>query len=208
MTARRLLTLLGFLAGLAALILQFSLTIPARLGNGDNLLNALVFFFTFFTILTNLMLVLIYLSKLTAGRWLDWWRNPATRGMMFGAIALVMGFYHFILAATWNPEGWFKVADVMLHYVTPCLYILWWLLFQEKGRLRLADLGWMVLPPAVWLAWAMLRGAVLSEYPYPILEAHKLGYPAVAVNILVVLAVLIVLFAATVALDRLLARRR
>jgi hypothetical protein len=63
--------------------------------------------------------------------------------------------------------------------------------FQPKGTAALADIGWMVLPPAIWLAWAMLRGAVLSEYPYPILEAHKLGYPAVAVNILVVLAVLL-----------------
>jgi hypothetical protein len=48
---------------------------------------------------------------------------------------------------------------------------------------------------------------VLSEYPYPILEAHKLGYPAVALNVFSVLVVLLLLFAATIALDRLLARR-
>lgn len=207
MSARRIVAIVGLLVGLAAVILQFYLAIPLRVGNGDSLLGALVYFFTFFTILTNIMLVLIYLSELAGWRWLGWWRNPVTRGMMFGAIALVMGFYHFILAATWNPQGLAKVADVSLHYVTPTFYILWWLLFQEKGRLRFADLGWMILPPAVWLGWAMLRGAVLSEYPYPILEAHRIGYPAVALNILVVLVVLVVLFAITIGIDRLLGRR-
>ncbi len=34
----------------------------------------------------------------------------------------------------------------------------------------------------------MIRGAIVSEYPYPILEAHKLGYGQVAINIVAVLA--------------------
>jgi hypothetical protein len=207
MSARRAVSVLGFVLGLAALILQFYLAIPSRMGTGDSLLGALVFFFTYFTILTNMMLVAIYLSDLVGWRRLDWWRGPGTRGMMFAAIALVMGFYHFILAATWNPQGLAKVADVSLHYVTPAVYILWWLVFQEKGRLRFGDLGWMILPPAVWLGWAMLRGGVINEYPYPILEAHKLGYPAVGLNILLVLAVLLLLFAVTVLIDRAMGRK-
>jgi hypothetical protein len=198
-------TWIGLLVGLFALVLQFVLSIPLRMSNGHDLIDALLFFFTYFTILTNLMLVLIYLSELANWRWLDWWRSPVTRGMMLASITLVMGFYHFVLAGIWDPEGWFRVADVSLHYATPTLFIIWWLAFQPKGTLRLSHLGWMLLPPALWLAWAMARGAVVNEYPYPILEAHKLGYGAVAINIAVVLVVLLVLFAATVGLDRLLA---
>jgi hypothetical protein len=197
---------LGLLVGLFALVLQFSLSIPLRMSNGHDLIDALLFFFTYFTILSNLMLVLIYLSELVGWRWLAWWRSPVTRGTMLASIALVMGFYHFVLAGIWDPQGWFRVADVSLHYVTPTLFIIWWLAFQPKGTLRLAHLGAMLLPPAIWLGWAMARGAVVNEYPYPILEAHKLGYGAVAINIAVVLVVLLVLFAATVGLDRLLAR--
>jgi hypothetical protein len=202
----RALALAGLVIGLAALLLQFSLTIPLRVSRTGNLIDALVFFFTFFTILTNLMLVLIYLSELVGGRWLGWWRSPVTRGMMAGAIGLVMGFYHFVLAATWAPEGLFLLADVLLHYVTPTLYILWWLIFQPKGSLRFGHIGWMLLPPAIWLAWAMLRGAVVNEYPYPILEAHVLGYPQVALNIGFMLVLLAVIFAVVVALDQALGR--
>jgi len=118
-------TWLGFAIGLAALILQFTLTMQLRLAAGDSIPGALVYFFSYFTILTNLMLVLIYLSELTSWRWLGWWRWPSTQAMMFGAILLVMVFYHFLLAGLWDPQGWQKVADVSLHYATPIIYFAW-----------------------------------------------------------------------------------
>jgi hypothetical protein len=152
------------------------------------------------------MLVLVYLSDLVPRRWLGWWRSPVTRGMMAGAIALVMGFYHFVLAATWAPAGLFLLADVLLHYVTPGVYVIWWLVFQPKGSLRFGHIGWMLLPPSLWLAWTMLRGAIVAEYPYPILEAHVLGYPQVALNIAFMLVLLSVIFAVVVALDQALGR--
>jgi hypothetical protein len=202
----RVVALIGFGLGLGALILQFSLTIPLRMSRGHDLVDALVFFFTFFTILTNIMLVLVYLSEVAGWRWLGWWRSAVTRAMMAGAIALVMGFYHLVLAGIWSPEGLFLLADTLLHYVTPTLYIVWWLVFQPKGNLRFGHVGWMLLPPGIWLAWAMLRGALIEEYPYPILEAHVLGYPQVALNIAFMLALLTVIFVVVVALDQALGR--
>lgn len=208
MPAPRLASLLGLIVGAAALILQASLSFPARLGNGHDLLDAVLWFFTYFTILTNIMLVLIYLSELTSAPWLGWWRSPVTRGMMAAAMTLVMGFYHFVLAATWSPAGLFLAADVLLHYGTPVIYLGWWLVFEPKGRLRWRDIGWMLVPPLAWLGWTMLRGAIIAEYPYPVLEAHRLGYPQVLANIAGLLVVLVALFAVVVAIDRALGPRR
>lgn len=199
-------TWIGLVVGLAALVLQFSLSIPLRVGNGDSLLGALVYFFTFFTILTNLMLVLIYSSDLWPREALRWWRSPVTRGMMTAAMILVGVFYHFFLAGTWNPQGLFKVADISLHYVTPVFYLAWWVLFAWHGKLKFGDLPIMLVPPAIWLIWAMIRGAVVTEYPYPILEAHMLGYAQVTINIAVVLGALGVLCAIVVAVDMALKR--
>lgn len=208
MSPRSLATGLGLLLGGGALVLQFWLSMSARLGQGHDLLNALLWFFTYFTILTNLMLVLIYLSALSSTRWLGWWRSPVTRGMMAAAMTLVMGFYHFVLAATWQPQGLFHLADVLLHYATPLVYLGWWLAFQAKGRLRLSDIGWMLLPPLGWLAWTMARGAIVSEYPYPVLEVARLGFPQVFANITGLLVVLLVLFALVVLIDRALGSRQ
>ncbi|RYE08293.1 MAG: hypothetical protein EOP22_13965 [Hyphomicrobiales bacterium] len=196
----------GLVFGAAALVLQFALAIPLRIGNGDTLLGAVIYFFTFYTILTNIMLVLVYASDLWPRQGLRWWRSPVTRGMMAAVIVLVGLFYHFVLAGTWNPQGWSKVADVSLHYVTPIFYVLWWVLFQWHGKLKYAHIPVMLLPSTIWLVWAMARGALLNEYPYPILEAHILGYPQVALNVLIVLAGVTLLCALIVALDKALTR--
>lgn len=198
----------GLVVGFVALATQFAISIPARMANGHDLLDALVFFFTYFTILTNLMLIGVYLSTLVKWRWLDWWRSPVTRGMMAGAIALVMVFYHFLLAGLWAPEGVAKAADMGLHYATPLIYIAWWLAFQPKGGLKFGDIPLMLLPVALWLVWAMVRGAVVNEYPYPILEANKLGYGPVALNCLIVLTALVALYAMVIFIDRAVARRK
>ena len=199
-------TWIGFVVGAAALILQFALTIPLRLNNGDSLFGAVIFYFTFFTILTNLVLVLIYAAEIWPRSYLHWFRWPVTRGMMAAAIALVGGFYHFFLAETWDPQGLAQVADVTLHYVTPIFYVLWWIVFMRHGMLKFAHIPSMLLPPTIYLIYAMIRGAIVGEYPYTILEANRLGYAAVAINVALVLVALVILSAVVVALDRALTR--
>jgi hypothetical protein len=201
-------TIAGLLIGVAALVLQFALTIPARLGTGDMIFGAVIFYFTFFTILTNLALVLIYASELWPQSSLSWFRRPVTRGMLAAAIVLVALFYHFVLAATWQPQGPWAVADGLLHYVTPVFYMLWWALFMRHGLLKWSDVPSMLVPPIVYLIYAMIRGAFVGEYPYPILEANRLGYGQVAINVFLVLVGLTVLCLIVVAADRLLIRTR
>jgi hypothetical protein len=196
---------IGFAVGLGALILQFALTIPAAMQTRD-LPLALLFFFSFFTILSNLGLVLVYLSELSTSRPLAVFRRPVTRGLMLAVMALVLLFYHFLLAGTWNPEGPFLIADRLLHYATPLIYAIWWARFTPHGQLRLGDLPIMLAPALVYLALILLRGLFVGEYPYFILEVGRLGYPAVLLNALLVAIGLAVLSAIVVALDHLLAR--
>lgn len=203
---KQIATWIGLLFGAAALLLQFAITIPLRLGNGDSIFGAAIFYFSFFTILTNLTVVLIYASELWPRQGLSWFRSPVTRGMLAAAITLVMAFYHFILAETWEPQGLGLVADVALHYVAPIVYVLWWVVFMRHGVLKWSGIPAMLLPPTIYLIYAMIRGAIVNEYPYPILEANRLGYGAVALNVVMVLAALTVLCAVVVALDRALTR--
>lgn len=214
MSLRSLATLFGFLFGTAALVLQFSITIPLRLSNGDDLFGAVVFFFSFLTILTNLMLVLIYLSELVDWPWLDWWRWPSTQGMMVGVMLLVMAFYHFLLAGTWAPEGWSKVADIALHYATPIIYTLWWLLFARHGNLAWRHLPVMAIPLFAYAIYTLIRGPIIGSYPYEVFNPGALngsgqavGYPGVVMNLAVLFVALLVLWALVILIDRALAGR-
>jgi hypothetical protein len=201
------LTWAGLLLGVVALGLQFAISIPAYMANGMSLPEALVQFFSFFTILTNLTITLIYLSGLTSWGWLDWFRTPVTRAMMAGIMTLVMIFYHVMLRPIWQPEGLFLVCDYLLHYVATLLYMAWWAITQRHGTLDYPAVPAMLVPPLVYLAYVMVRGALTNAYPYPTLNASELGYGPAAINAVMVALGLTMLYLITIGIDRALARR-
>lgn len=202
---RTLLTWLGLLFGAAGLVLQFTISMQSMLGSGRDVFGSLGAFFSYYTILTNIVLVLIYLSEVLPAAGLALFRHPVMRGMMAANIALVALYVFFVLRFLSALAGLFQVADSILHYLCPVLYLLWWLI-GPHDRLRWANLPVMLAPTLVYFLYAMARGAWVQEYPYPILNAIELGYAQVALNALYMTAGLAVLTLIVIALDRLLAR--
>jgi len=207
MTRQQAAAIVGLVIVSAALLLQFGLTIPTRMATGDSLIGSLVFFFSYFTILTNLMVAAAYLSALTEWRWLGWWRTPWVRAMIAGSIVVVMIVYHLLLAGLVRDEFWWQLADRTLHYVDPLLYVIWWLLAVPHGSLKWGDLPRMLVYPGLYLVWALGRGAVVSQYPYPFIDVSAHGYGQVALNSLGVLAAFVLVYAAVIGIDRWLGRR-
>ena len=199
MPLHNLLALAGLMLGAGALGLQAGLVIPMQMQRGDSMPRALVFFFSFFTILTNLAAVLVYYAALAGWRRLS---APGVRTMIAAYIFVVMVVYHLILAPLWSPQGWWLVADHALHTAAPLLYIAWWLSGPHPRLLRYGRLWLMLLPPLAYGGYALLRGAVSGRYPYPFLDASALGYPAVAINLLGMAAGFALVCAAAIALSR------
>lgn len=169
--------------------------------------DAFIYFWTYFTHLTNLWLVLTYVSVLTGWTWLGWFRRPIIMASAAAFIILVMLYYHFMLAPTLNMQGALAVATWLLHYVAPILYLIWWALFAPHGVLRFKHVGLMLLPGIGYVAWVLLRGAVVAEYPYDILDAGKFGYPTVAIGVGVLLIAVTIFSVILVSADRWLAHR-
>lgn len=199
MHLHRMLALAGLLLGSASLGLQAGLTIPMRMAQGDSLLRALVFFFSYFTILTNLAALLVYYGALAGLRRLA---APGLRSMIAAYIFVVMAVYHLILAPLWSPQGWWLLADHALHTAAPLLYLAWWLSGPHPRLLRYQRLWLMLLAPLAYGGYALIRGAVSGRYPYPFLDAGALGYPAVALNIAGMAACFALVCAAAIAISR------
>lgn len=169
--------------------------------------DAFIYFWTYFTHLTNLWLLLTYAAVLSGWRWLGWFRRPVIMASAAAFITLVMLYYHFMLAPTLNMQGALAVATWLLHYVAPILYLVWWALFAPHGVLRFPHIGLMLLPGIGYVAWVLLRGAVVQEYPYDILDAGKFGYGAVAIGVVVLLVAVTIFSVIIVWGDRVLAQR-
>ena len=207
-------------AGLVGLALDFQAIAGTMVASAQNpvarsLPNMLIYYWTFLTNLSNLGLILVYLSDLTAWRWLSWFRHPVTRAGMAGIMMLVMFFYHFMLAPTLPelPQA-IVVSNILLHYVTPLLYLGWWLGFGTHGTLRWRDVPMMLVPGLSYVAYVLVRGLIAGEYPYTILDptfaipGHGAqGYLGVAIGVGILVVLVAIFDLLLVGVDGLIARR-
>jgi hypothetical protein len=203
---RSALALFGLLVGGVGLLINLVIIVPSLTAD-RSLPGALISFWTYFTHLTNLALLLVYLAALTGWRGLGWFGLPRVMAAMAAYITLVMVYYHFMLAPYYSFEGALLVATMLLHYVAPLSYLLWWAVAAPHGGLRYRHVPWMLVPGLLYVAWALARGAVVGEYPYAILDAGTNGYAAVAAGVATLALAVLLLSGLAVLVDRLLARR-
>lgn len=131
----------------------------------------------FFTILTNLGLAAAMLGVAKG------WKISASAAAGLLLSILVVGLiYHLLLADLWAPQGLAWWADQGLHTGTPITMLLWWLAFADKDIGPRDVLKWLIWPLA-YAAYAVARGTITGFWPYPFLNAEKLGLPHLALNI-------------------------
>jgi hypothetical protein len=201
----------GLVAALAWLGLAILYTlVAADASRSGTLLASTVSYFSFFTNLTNLLVAvgLGCWAMAPRSRLGAFFGRPATTTAIALYIVVVAVVYTLVLRRLWNPVGWMKVADVLLHDVVPAACVACWALLLPKGGLRwTAAFKWLAYP-AAYFAVTLVRGALGARYPYPFLNVARLGYGRVLANGGVLLVVFLLLGWGFVALDRRLARQR
>jgi hypothetical protein len=159
--------------------LQLYVTLSAAAGRDRSLFTATGEYFSYFTILTNLLVALALSLEGRASRLSCFFNRPNVRGGLAVAILLVAVAYNLLLRQRWNPQGLGRVADETLHVVTPALYVLFWCLYVPKAVLRWADVAYWLLYPLGYLLYALVLGALSGFYPYYFLDGRALGYRTV-----------------------------
>ncbi|MDX8529494.1 Pr6Pr family membrane protein [Mesorhizobium sp. VK25A] len=206
----RFLQIAGLVIGLVALVLQFAITIPASMAAGRTLLGSIVFYFSFFTVLTNSAAVMVHAALVSpAGyAWFPAFAGPRVRAGVAVAIMLVFIVYTTVLARLWQPQGLFLLCDILLHYVTPFVFVGWWLIAGADGSTRWRDISWWMIYPLAYLACTLIRAPFAGEVPYPFLDVAKNGAASVAVSALGVTALFIGLSVLAVLVDHGIGRLR
>lgn len=181
---RNLLALIALLSWLAV-IAQFFISMQA---STVDTVTQTVRFFSYFTILTNLM-VAVYSTSL--------WLSPKRSIAVFFAkstastavtlyILLVGLVYNLVLRGIWQPQGMARVVDETLHSIVPLLVLCHWWCIPDKGLLKWKDiLGWLIYP-FVYLIYTLAHGAISGFYPYPFVDVDALGLSKVLINSFIV----------------------
>jgi hypothetical protein len=191
-----------------ALVLQYGLTVTNR-SDGIGPALATLRFFSFFTILSNLLVALVCTFALAPrpGRLGAFLTTPRARAATLLYIAVTGLVYATLLAGLWQPQGAQLVADVLLHNVVPLAYAGVWLAFQRHGRLVWGDALRFLAFPLAFLGWTILRGALMREYPYPFIDVASIGWAMAAKNAAGLALAFLLLGLLIVAVDRWLGRR-
>lgn len=197
---RPLLTIMIAL-GWFAIMAQFYLIIENRI---TSIPETAIRFFSFFTILTNILVALCCTILLLNynSKWRNFFSNKNTLTAIAVYITIVGVVYNLILRFLWNPEGLQWIVDELLHSVIPILFIILWLLYIPKRRLQLKSVFAWLLYPLVYLIFIIIRGSFSGFYPYPFIDVNKLGYNKVIVNSTGMLAAFLVTSVLFVLIDR------
>ena len=187
------------LVGWGGLALQLAL-LTEKVG----LIEGLWRFVGFFTILTNFgaavvatALVFRPASALAGGR---------ARLMAATSILMVGLVYSIALRALWNPTGLQGLADEALHDAAPLLWLALWLLAPHQ-RLAWSEIRWALLPPVVYVAYSLLRGAVEGWYAYWFLDPSTQTAGDFLLSLVVLLCAFSIAAALLIGADRVLAAR-
>lgn len=136
--------------------------------------------FVYFTVQSSVIIAVVSAT----GVWRSvpgWVRGAAT---LYSCITGTV--YHTLLA---NPSSPFHMVDsgadaphnLLLHTVTPVLAAVTWLIVDREPVRWWYAAVWLGYPLA-YLAFALIRGAIVHEYPYPFVDAGELGYGGVTIT--------------------------
>lgn len=189
-----------------ALVIQIPITASASGGRFDTPVERVANLFTFFTILTNLLVGVSAALLVARPQHLSLPARVLRLDALLGIIVTGV-VYHLLLADLYHLRGAEEVANQLFHTVVPLLAVIGWLLFGPRGLVDVRVVPWSMVYPLLWLVFTLVRGAVIDYYPYPFVNVTDLGYARVAVNSVVITLLFLGLAAAAALVDRLLSAR-
>jgi hypothetical protein len=178
---RKIILVLLALCGWFALAAQMKLNIGS---NAAPLTEILTRYFSYFTLLTNLIVAVVCTSILllpgsAIGKFSD---RYTTQTAVTTYIVIVGIVYNIVLRPLWKPTGLQKPVDELLHTIVPVLFLLQWIFFVKKNQLQyMAILPWL-LYPLIYVIFVLTRGSFSGFYPYPFIDLNKLSILQVFTN--------------------------
>jgi len=189
-----------------ALGLQFYISTKQYLLQGRTFVGAIIQIVSYYTIQTNILIAIALAAILFAptSTWGKFFSKVSVLTAIAVYISIVGLIYNLILKGIWELKGLFKLADFLLHTLSPIMFIVFWLLIMPKENIKWKQIFPWALFPLFYLFYSLIRGAINGDYPYPFIDVAKLDYPQVAINSAMVLLAFLVICSCFIGISRVL----
>jgi hypothetical protein len=182
-------TLAGIIALLVFCGIFLQLVLMIQAPTSDSILEVIIRFFSYFTILSNLIVFAFFISKALSAELGEngFWTKPETSTAVTVYISVVGLVYHIVLSKLYSPQGLAAIADHGLHSFTPLVTLLYWAVFVSSKKVNYSSIPYWLIYPAIYFVYTIIHGALTQFYPYPFLDVSKIGLLQSFLNCLVVL---------------------
>ncbi|WP_433831547.1 Pr6Pr family membrane protein [Flavobacterium anhuiense] len=181
-----------FALELYALPVQFYLVLK---GSEFTFFSAAVRFFSFFTILTNILVFLCSAMLLFGGKCkLNFFFRKCTTIAAITVYILIVGIvFNLLLRPIVDLKGHHLIVSEIFHTVVPTLFFFYWLLFVSSEKISFKVILYWLVYPIIYIIYTLFHGILTNFYPYPFIDVTKLGFETALVNGLFVLIAFVVL---------------
>lgn len=177
MQNKKLFSLFGFILGWFSLIAQFVIMMQS---SEVSVIDTIVRFFTFFTILSNILVSICFTAVLF--NFSSFFKSYKTQTAIAVYISIVAIVYNIILRFIWEPTGLQRIVDELLHVVNPIIFVIYWFMSKNEISLSYKYIFKILIFPLVYLFTVLLIGSHTNYYPYPFLDVNAIGYTKVIIN--------------------------
>ncbi|RKR05632.1 hypothetical protein C8C83_4983 [Flavobacterium sp. 90] len=175
-----------------ALPTQFYLLLKS---NEFAILESILRFFSFFTILTNSIVALccgVILFMKTSQAYAFFHRNSTLTAIT--VYILIVGLvYNIILRPLQDLTGIHKLNTEIFHTVVPLLFLLYWYFFTQKENIHWKSILIWLIYPVLYMIYTLFHGLYTDFYPYPFINVTKIGFTKAMQNGMFVLVSFVVM---------------
>jgi len=182
-----IIVLLEWFSLIAQMILHMKAS-PASYG------EALTRYFSFFTVLTNLLVAFystdLFLTSRSSAK--GFFHRASVQTAITLYITVVGLVYNIVLRNLWESHGLQAVLHDLLHTVLPIMTIFYWYKWINTKKLHFSNIPAWLIYPAVYSIFIFVRGPFAKWYPYPFLNVGELGYIKVILNSVILVFVFLI----------------
>ena len=189
---KKSLAVLFALIGWFAIITQLVLMIENRV---TSIPETVIRFFSFFTILTNVLVALYFTCVIFIENKEKLIYKPGFLTAITVYIMMVGSVYQIALRHVWQPQGLQRVVDELLHSIIPVIVIIFWGLYETTKSIKYSQILKWIFYPLIYLLFIMIRGSISNFYPYPFVDVTNLGMTKVLINSAILIVVFIIVSA-------------
>lgn len=169
-----------------------------------NFFSAAVRFFSFFTITTNTIVFVCCALLLFGGKhWANTFFRKCTTITAITVYILIVGIvFNLLLRPTLHLEGHHLIVSEIFHTVVPILFFVFWLFFVSPEKISFKVISSWLIYPIIYIIYTLFHGIATEFYPYPFIDATKLGFQTAIINGFLVLLSFVILSAILISIFR------